>query len=148
MIKIKIYGLFERGTDNCLYVGRTKNAPAREKAHRNLQTTGDVEFDFRIIKQVDSGSGAKEEGESIRFFKSKGQASLNKRLILKPSELIAFLRDRSVVWYGPHECNGCGATVVKSSNETGGVSLDAPHGHHYPNHKWIEHRCTVKQAPQ
>ncbi len=51
------------------------------------------------------------------------------------------LRDHSVIWYGPHECNGCGAIIVKSSIETGAVALDAPHDHHYPNHQWRLHLC-------
>ena len=51
------------------------------------------------------------------------------------------IRNPNVVWYGPHECNGCGQTIVKASTHDGGMSLDAPHGHHYPNHKWTEHRC-------
>lgn len=52
-----------------------------------------------------------------------------------------FIRNPKVVWYGPHECNGCGATVVKASVEDGAMTLDAPHGHHYPNHKWTKHKC-------
>lgn len=52
-----------------------------------------------------------------------------------------FIRNRKVVWYGPHECNNCGATIVKSSFNQGGLELDAPHGHHYPNHRWTLHRC-------
>ncbi len=52
-----------------------------------------------------------------------------------------FIRLRSVVWYGPHECNICGGIIIKSSFETGGLMLDAPHDHHYPNHKWTVHKC-------
>lgn len=59
-----------------------------------------------------------------------------------------FIRNRKVVWYGPHECNGCGATVVKSSIESGAIALDAPHGHHYPNHKWMKHVCTAPEKPE
>lgn len=57
-------------------------------------------------------------------------------------DLESFIRQTNVVWYGPHECNSCGRVVVKSSIATGGVTLDAPHDHHYPNFKWKEHKCT------
>lgn len=55
--------------------------------------------------------------------------------------LDAFIRNPHTVWYGPHQCNGCGETIVKSSLESGGVALDAPHGHHYPNFPWKKHVC-------
>ena len=51
------------------------------------------------------------------------------------------IKDPAGVWYGPHECNGCGATVVKLSVAQGGIALDAPHNHHYPNHIWQKHIC-------
>lgn len=51
------------------------------------------------------------------------------------------IKDPAGVWYGPHECNGCGATVVKLSVAQGGITLDAPHNHHYPNHIWEKHVC-------
>ncbi len=62
-------------------------------------------------------------------------------------KLSRFIRLRSVVWYGVHECNGCGAPIVKSSSETGGVALDAPHDSCYPNHKWALHCCHGKPQP-
>lgn len=61
-------------------------------------------------------------------------------------KLSRYIRIRKTVWYGPHECNGCAATIIKSSIESGGVMLDAPHGHHYPNHKWTEHRCIKPES--
>lgn len=64
------------------------------------------------------------------------------------SSLGRFIRNRKVVWYGPHACNGCGATIIKSSIESGGLALDAPHGHHYPNHKWVLHRCATPEEVQ
>jgi len=45
------------------------------------------------------------------------------------------------VWYGPHQCNGCGETVVVLSRQQGGLALNAPHNHNYPNHVWEEHVC-------
>jgi hypothetical protein len=57
-----------------------------------------------------------------------------------------FIRNPSIVWYGPHECNGCGAIIVKPSISSGGIALDAPHGHHYPNHQWKEHKCSGKKT--
>ena len=59
----------------------------------------------------------------------------------KYESLGEMIRDKSVVWYGPHECEGCGECIIKSSVETGGVALDSPHNHHYPNHEWRLHRC-------
>lgn len=63
-------------------------------------------------------------------------------------KLTRFIRNRKVVWYGPHECNNCGATIVKSSHNQGGIELDAPFDHHYPNHRWVLHRCNKPEVPQ
>ena len=52
-----------------------------------------------------------------------------------------FIRDPKTVWYGPHECPVCGSKIVKSSIESGGVMLDAPHDSQYPNHQWNAHVC-------
>ena len=51
------------------------------------------------------------------------------------------IRDPKGVWYGPHQCNGCGETVVVLSRQQGGLALNAPHNHNYPNHVWEEHVC-------
>jgi hypothetical protein len=56
-------------------------------------------------------------------------------------QLENFIYDPSVVWYGPYACPTCGVEIVKSSRESGAIALDAPHGHHYPNHHWVEHEC-------
>jgi hypothetical protein len=56
------------------------------------------------------------------------------------------IKDPVGVWYGPHECNGCGATIIKLSLEQGGISLNAPHDHHYPNHVWQKHSCAEHNA--
>jgi len=52
------------------------------------------------------------------------------------------IKDPKGIWYGPHQCNGCGATVVILSREQGGIALDAPFNHHYPNHIWQKHDCS------
>lgn len=51
------------------------------------------------------------------------------------------IKDPEGIWYGPHECNGCGKLVIKKSLDQGGLTLDAPHNHHYPNHQWEIHIC-------
>ena len=51
------------------------------------------------------------------------------------------IKDPDGVWYGPHQCNGCGATIIKLSVAQGGIALDAPFNHHYPNHVWEKHSC-------
>ncbi len=53
------------------------------------------------------------------------------------------IRDPKGIWYGPHECNGCGTTIVKLSKEQGNISLDAPFNHHYPNFQWKKHTCKI-----
>ena len=56
-------------------------------------------------------------------------------------EFNMLITDPDVIWYGPHECNGCGKQIVKSSIDTGGVALDFAHNSHYPNHVWEKHVC-------
>ena len=56
-------------------------------------------------------------------------------------QLENFIYDPSVIWYGPYLCPFCGALIIQSSRESGAIALDAPHGHHYPNHHWVEHEC-------
>lgn len=52
------------------------------------------------------------------------------------------LRDPMVTWYGPHQCNGCGRTIIKTGLEFPSLVLDAEdHNHHYPNFRWQEHVC-------
>lgn len=50
--------------------------------------------------------------------------------------------DPKGIWYGPHACNGCGSTVIVLQKNQGGLALDAPHNHHYPNHVWEKHSCS------
>jgi hypothetical protein len=59
-----------------------------------------------------------------------------------------FIRNPKVVWYGPHQCNGCGGLIVRSSSQSGGISLNAPFNHHYPNHIWAEHKCSKLGNPE
>ena len=57
------------------------------------------------------------------------------------SSLGEMIRDNDVVWYGPHKCDGCYAIIVKSSESSGGISLDAPHNLSLiQNHNWQLHR--------
>jgi len=56
-----------------------------------------------------------------------------------------FIRNPNVIWYGPFECSGCGQTIVRPSRTDGGVALNAPHDHHYPNHKWTKHVCPARK---
>jgi hypothetical protein len=67
-----------------------------------------------------------------------------KPAVKSQEEIEAIIRNPHTVWYGPHECDRCGGVIVKSSFGQGGVSLNAPHDHHYPNHKWTEHVCGRK----
>jgi hypothetical protein len=64
-----------------------------------------------------------------------------KRGVMPPAKLAAFIRNPETVWYGPYECAGCGVVIVKSSNDSGGVELDARFNHHYPNYQWKQHQC-------
>jgi hypothetical protein len=43
------------------------------------------------------------------------------------------------VWYGPHPCGVCGATIAKKSEEHGGDEVDYPEGPIYPNTEWKPH---------
>lgn len=69
-------------------------------------------------------------------------ARRNAKLPRTPEGFASFIRDPSVVWYGPHQCNKCGGIVVKSSFQTGGLALNADdENHHYPNFVWDKHQC-------
>jgi hypothetical protein len=59
------------------------------------------------------------------------------------------IRDPYTVWYGPHPCEFCNRKIVRSSLESGGLSLEASdHDHHYPNYRWMEHVCSKAPPPQ
>lgn len=51
------------------------------------------------------------------------------------------IRNKTVIWYGPHACEKCGQMVVKQAKESGGLELDAEFEHHYPNYQWKKHKC-------
>ena len=53
------------------------------------------------------------------------------------------LRNPKVIWYGPYACGCCGGTIIRASRGDGGLELDAPFGHHYPNHVWTKHVCPI-----
>lgn len=55
-------------------------------------------------------------------------------------------RSSRIVYYGPHECQNCGATVVKMGAEFGGNTFDQPQGPIYPNTEWHVHVCDPKKA--
>lgn len=59
------------------------------------------------------------------------------------------IRDPAAIWYGPHQCEGCGKVIVRRDRRQGEVlSLDAEDfNHHYPNVIWTEHVCTPSGLP-
>ncbi len=59
------------------------------------------------------------------------------------------IRDPAAVWYGPHQCSGCGKMIVKRDHRQGELlALDAAdYNHHYPNFIWTEHVCTPSGLP-
>lgn len=48
------------------------------------------------------------------------------------------------IFYGPHPCKECGATIAKASHQQGGESFDYPEGPIYPNTEWKRHACAVQ----
>ena len=55
----------------------------------------------------------------------------------------SYIRNPDIIWYGPHQCNMCGNTIVQSSYQQGGVQLDASDiNHNYPNYEWQLHKCS------
>ena len=61
----------------------------------------------------------------------------------------ALLNHPTAAWYGPHPCKNCGMVIVKIDHQVGDLSLNAPHDHHYPGHKWAVHVCgLVKHIAQ
>lgn len=58
------------------------------------------------------------------------------------ADLASFIRDKNMIWYGPHPCDGCSAAVIKTGNGAEILTLDAAdHNHHYPNFTWLKHEC-------
>lgn len=61
------------------------------------------------------------------------------------------IRDESLVYYGPHSCQKCdpkgklGTLIVKAGNGApDSLEFNFTHGSHYPNHKWVQHKCDGK----
>lgn len=57
-------------------------------------------------------------------------------------------RSSRIVYYGPHSCENCGATIAKMGQEWGGTAFTYPEGPIYPNTEWHPHVCdpaTVKR---
>jgi hypothetical protein len=55
-------------------------------------------------------------------------------------------RSSKIVYYGPHSCENCGATIVKMGHEFGGNAFDQPDGPIYPNTEWHVHVCDPKHS--
>jgi len=63
---------------------------------------------------------------------------------LVSTNLLPTLRDPNVVWYGPYPCPYCTKTIIQTGNGAPKLALDASdHNHHYPNHTWREHVCSI-----
>jgi hypothetical protein len=50
-------------------------------------------------------------------------------------------RNSKIVYYGPHQCDNCGAMIVKMGVEFGGTAFNAPKTYAYPNTEWHPHVC-------
>jgi hypothetical protein len=50
-------------------------------------------------------------------------------------------RNSKIVYYGPHQCDNCGAMIVKMGIEFGGTAFNAPKTYAYPNTEWHPHVC-------
>ena len=58
------------------------------------------------------------------------------------------MRDRSLVYYGPHPCEQCekngviDTMIIKASYPApADMQFDFDHDSHYPNHIWVKHVC-------
>jgi hypothetical protein len=56
------------------------------------------------------------------------------------SKLVTF-RNSKIIYYGPHACENCGATIAKMGSEWGGTAFTYPDGPIYPNTEWHPHVC-------
>lgn len=52
------------------------------------------------------------------------------------------------VFYGPHSCALCGATICKASRHHGSEEFDYPDGPIYPNTVWVRHNCPGVSRPE
>lgn len=50
-------------------------------------------------------------------------------------------RNSKIIYYGPHACENCLATICRMGREWGGNSFDYPAGPIYPNTEWHAHIC-------
>lgn len=55
-------------------------------------------------------------------------------------------RNSKIVYYGPHACSNCGATICKMGSEFGGNAFTYPEGPIYPNTEWHAHVCDPKMV--
>ncbi len=55
-------------------------------------------------------------------------------------------RNSKIIYYGPHACENCGATICRMGHEWGGNSFDYPGGPIYPNTEWHAHICDPLEA--
>lgn len=55
-------------------------------------------------------------------------------------------RSSKIIYYGPHACDNCSATIVKMGLEFGGNMFDQPSGPIYPNTEWHVHVCDPKRV--
>ncbi len=55
-------------------------------------------------------------------------------------------RSSRIIYYGPHACQNCGATICKMGQEFGGNAFTYPQGPIYPNTEWHPHVCDPKTA--
>ena len=53
--------------------------------------------------------------------------------------------DPEIIYYGPHACSNCGATICKMALEFGGNSFTYPDDLIYPNTIWHPHVCDPKR---
>ncbi len=55
-------------------------------------------------------------------------------------------RSSKIVYYGPHGCENCGATICKAGFEWGGTAFTYPEGPIYPNTEWFPHICDPRDV--
>lgn len=55
-------------------------------------------------------------------------------------------RSSRIIYYGPHACANCGATICKMGHEWGGNAFTYPEGPIYPNTEWHPHVCDPKMV--
>lgn len=53
-------------------------------------------------------------------------------------------RSSKIIYYGPHQCQNCGAVICKMGIEFSGNAFTYPDGPIYPNTEWHPHVCDPK----